>query len=127
MAGAVKDYRELRVYTVSLEIGMRVFEVSRGWPVEETCGLTDQVRRSSRMVSVWIASAWQQRRAPEEFAARMCNACASAEESCVWLEYALRCGYLPLAEHAQLVDPMRMVASMLNSMIRRADRWCGKG
>ena len=127
MASAVKNYRELRVYTASVELAMQVFEQTRGWPPDEFHGLTDQARRSSRAVAVAIAGGWQKRRSPAGFEASLTAACASAEETCVWLDFANRCGYLDDADLVELADRCGMITGMLKSMIRRADRWCGIG
>lgn len=41
---------------------MRIFELSKSFPKEETYSLTDQIRRSSRSVCANIAEAWRKRR-----------------------------------------------------------------
>ena len=46
----VKNYKETKVYKLSFEQAMDVFETSKLFPREEIYSLTDQVRRSSRSV-----------------------------------------------------------------------------
>ena len=58
----VKKHNELRVYQLSFESGMKIFEMTHSFPKEEKYSLTDQVRRSSRSVSANIAEAWRKRR-----------------------------------------------------------------
>ena len=41
----------------AFELAVRIFEVSASWPKEERYALTDQVRRSSRLVCGNIAEA----------------------------------------------------------------------
>jgi four helix bundle protein len=55
MADKIKTHRELKVYRLSFEVGMEIFELSKNFPKEETYSLTDQMRRSSRSVSANIA------------------------------------------------------------------------
>lgn len=48
---AVRGHEELDVYRVAFEAAMRLFELSRGFPVEERYSLTgmrDKPRRSGR-------------------------------------------------------------------------------
>ena len=47
---------------MAFEAAMRIFELTRGFPKEETYSLVDQIRRSSRSVCSNIAEAWRKRR-----------------------------------------------------------------
>jgi len=58
----IRSHRELEVYQVGFEAAMKIFEVTRHFPREETYSLTDQIRRSSRGVCSNIAEAWRRRR-----------------------------------------------------------------
>jgi len=46
----IQSHEELEVYKMAFEAAMRIFELSKGFPREETYALTDQIRRSSRAV-----------------------------------------------------------------------------
>jgi four helix bundle protein len=41
---------------------MNIFEMTKGFPVEEKYSLVDQVRRSSRSVCTNLAEAWRKRK-----------------------------------------------------------------
>ncbi len=43
----ISSVRESQVYKLAFNAAMEIFEVSKGFPKEETCSLTDQVRKSS--------------------------------------------------------------------------------
>jgi four helix bundle protein len=58
----IRHVRDLNLYQNALAVGLRVYELSKGFPVEERYALTDQVRRSSRSVCANIAEAWRKRR-----------------------------------------------------------------
>ena len=41
----IKSHRDLEVYQMGFEAAMKIFEVTRHFPREETYSLTDQIRR----------------------------------------------------------------------------------
>jgi len=59
---SVKHFRELDVYQGAMSLVMRIFELTKDFPVEERYTLTDQVRRSSRSICANLAEAWRRRR-----------------------------------------------------------------
>jgi len=54
-ATRINSHEDLEVYQLAFKLAMRVFELSKGFPREETYSLTDQVRRASRSVCANIA------------------------------------------------------------------------
>jgi hypothetical protein len=44
----IKNYQDLRVYQMAFEAAMKIFELSKKFPIEERYSLTDQIRRSLR-------------------------------------------------------------------------------
>ena len=94
MGEKIQYHWELEVYQMSVEAAMRIFDLSRNFPKEETYSLTDQIRRSSRSVSSNIAEAWRKRRYEGSFVNKLNDAEAEAAETQVWLEYSVKCGYL---------------------------------
>ena len=72
-----KSFRDLKVYKLSFESAMRIFKLSKKWPVEEKYSLTDQIRRSSRSVSGNIAEAWRKRRYIAHFASKLSDSVIS--------------------------------------------------
>ncbi len=45
MGRRIKTHRELEVYQLGFEGAMQIFELTKGFPKEETYSLTDQIRR----------------------------------------------------------------------------------
>jgi len=88
----IGHFRELRVYCQAFDAAMRIFELSKAWPMEERYSLTDQIRRSSRSVCENVAEAWRKRRYTAHFISKLSDADAEAGESQAWLDFALRCG-----------------------------------
>jgi four helix bundle protein len=120
----IKDFRELRVYQTAFESAMDIFHLSTKWPTEERYSLTNQIRRSSRSVCANIAEAWRKRRYPASFVSKMSDADGEAGETLVWLDFGLRCGYLPSESHAPLVATSDHICAQLVTMINQSDKWC---
>src|SRR5437870_2716566 len=94
MGGMIRKYEDLNVYQNSLQRAMKIFELSKTFPPEEKYSLTDQIRRSSRSVCANLAEAWRKRRYEAAFIAKLSDAESEANETQVWLEFAVKCNYL---------------------------------
>jgi four helix bundle protein len=97
----IRSFKELRVWQNAMDAVMRVFDLTKRFPVEEKYSLTDQFRRASRSVAVNISEGWRKRRYPAAFVSKLNDAESEAAESQAWIEFALRCKYLT-AEDAEL-------------------------
>lgn len=62
-----KTHEDLLVYQIAFEAAMKIFELSKKFPVEERYSLTDQIRRASRSVCANLAEAWRKRRYKKAF------------------------------------------------------------
>jgi len=58
----IKHFRELNVYRMAFDAAMRIYELTKTFPVEEKYSLVDQIRRTSRSVCSNLAEAWRKRR-----------------------------------------------------------------
>jgi four helix bundle protein len=123
MAGNIRDFRELDVYRVAMDAAVQIFELTKEFPAEERYSLTDQVRRCSRSVCANIAEAWRKRRYPAAFASKLSDAEAEAAETEVWLELAVRCGYLDRDKAAALDREYESILAMLVTMISHPEQW----
>src|SRR5207245_225880 len=120
----IRHFRDLDVYQNGFETGLRVYKSSKKFPDDERYALTDQVRRSSRSVCANIAEAWRKRRYQAAFASKLSDAEAEAAETEVWLDFALRCGFLRASEHTTLRDNYDHICRQLSLMIGDAASWC---
>ena len=118
------SFKELRVWQNAIELSMRVFELSKAFPVDERYSLTDQFRRSTRSIAANISEAWRKRRYLNAFVSKLNDAEAEAAESETWTEIALRCGYVAFDAAKDLDARCEEILSQLSTMIRDADRWC---
>ncbi len=102
---------------------MRIFEISKGFPLEERYSLIDQIRRSSRSVCANIAEAWRKRRYPNAFVSKLSDAEAEAAETQVWLEFALRCGYIDQTLFDELDQVYDHIQGKLVNMMSNPEKW----
>jgi four helix bundle protein len=119
----IKTHKELKVYALSFEAGMQIFNTTKSFPKEEMFSLTDQIRRSSRSVSGNIAEAFRKRRYPKSFIAKLSDSEGEAAETQVWLDYALACNYLDIESHDILFDKYDHIIAMLVNMINKPENW----
>ena len=106
-----------------MNAAMDIFEVTKAFPAAERYSMTDQVRRSSRSVCANVAEAWRKRRYQNAFIAKLNDAESEACETQVWLEFALKCGYLEQKAIKELYDTYDHVIGQLVKMIQEAEKW----
>lgn len=119
----IKSYRELRVYQAAIEAAMRIFELTKRFPAEEKFSMVDQMRRASRSVCSNIGEAWRKRRYPAHFKSKLSDSEGEAEETRVWTDIALRCGYLSKSEADEIDTTYDGILGQLVRMIDRPDQW----
>ena len=116
-----RSFKDLRVYQKARE----VFRLTKAFPKEETYSLTDQFRRAARSVGAQIAEAWGKRRYEKHFISKLTDADAEQLETQHWIGEALDCGYISSVDAGQLNSGLEEVGRMLNSMMGKADSFCG--
>jgi len=120
-----RSFDDLRIYPKAREVARAVFRLSQTFPKEEMYSLTDQFRRAAQSVGAQIAEACRQRRYEKHFGSKLTDADAEQMETQHWVGEALDCGYLNPAEVAQLNSGLEAVGRMLNSMMEKAEAFCG--
>ena len=98
----IKTFADLEVYRSSHELAMKIFVISKFFPVEERYSLTDQIRRSSRSVAANIAEGWGKRIFPLQFKKHLVDSLGSLEETKSWLMFSKDCEYLKPADFEEL-------------------------
>ncbi len=106
-----RHFRDLDVYQNALVAGLRVYELTKRFPIEERYALTDQARRSSRSVCANIAEAWRKRRCEAAFIAKLSDAESEAAETQVHLEFAFHHRYLSHNEFLSVDDAYAKVSA----------------
>lgn len=121
----VNSFRELRVYRLARQLAKEIFEISKAFPSQEKFSLTDQMRRSSRSVGAQIAEAWAKRRYEAHFVSKLTDGDGEQQETQHWLGTAHECQYITKDVEANLLSKYEEVGKMLQSMIDKADSFCG--
>ena len=123
MKKRVKTHCDLEVYRKALDAAMRIFELSRRFPKEETYSLTDQIRRSSRSVCANLAEAWRKRRYQAAFVSKLSDCETEAAETQVWLEFAVKCDYLNRDDGKLLYVTYDEIIATFVGMINHPETW----
>ena len=120
-----KSFRDLVVYQKAKAVSRIIFELSKTFPKEETYSLTDQIRRSSRSIGAQIAEAWGKRRYKKHFVSKLTDSDSEQLETQHWVGDAADCKYITRDQEKDLIERLSEIGRMLNSMIKKADRFCG--
>jgi four helix bundle protein len=119
----IRSHRELEVYVLSFQTAMKIFEISKGFPKEETYSLTDQIRRSSRSVCANLAEAFRKRRYPKSFVSKLSDSESEAAETQTWLDFSLNCKYITETEHHNLNETYDKILGKLVTMSLHPENW----
>ena len=126
----IKSHEDLAVYRLAFDAAMRIFELSKKFPVEERYSLTDQIRRSSRSVCANLAEAWRKRRYEAAFVAKLsdcvrgaCRRQAEAAETQTWITFAVKCQYLEIVAGREVYATYNQIISGLVHMINSSSNW----
>ena len=123
IAERIRSVRDLVVYRKAFEAAMKIFEISKTFPREELYSLTDQIRRCSRSVCSNLAEAWRKRRYQAAFVNKLSDSETEAAETQVWLEFAVKCGYLDRDDGRQLYVTYDEILATVVGMINHPESW----
>ena len=121
---AIRHFRELEVYRKAFNVAMKVFEITKSFPIEEKYSLADQIRRSSRSVCSNLAEGWRKRKYEAVFRNKLTDAMQEASETQSWLEFCLACNYINELLFKELDTEYEEILLMLNSMEKNAEKFC---
>lgn len=96
---------------------MAIYRLSVKFPPEERYALVDQIRRSSRSVSMNLREAWAKRRYEAHFVSKLTDCDGENAETETSLDFALDCGYITPVQHETLVASNHPIGRMLGKMI----------
>ena len=85
--------------------------------------MTDQIRRASRSISGQIAEGWKRRKYEAAFVNKMNEAEGEAAETQVWLEYAVKCGYITRDDGTRLYKKYDDILGKLINMGNNPEKW----
>jgi four helix bundle protein len=120
------SFKSLKVYQLSYELAMEIFEITKSFPKDEKYSITDQIRRSSRSVCSNIAEAYRKRRYPKNFTSKITDSDGEASETTVWIDFAYDCKYINNDIKDKLLKQYEEVGRMLGSMANNAEKFLPK-
>jgi len=120
----INSFKDLIVYQKAYKLAMEIFEITKSFPKEEKCSLTDQIRRSSRSVTSCIAESWAKRRYVKSFINKLTDSLGEEYETEVWLDYSKDSNYITKPKHIDLMKGYDEVRKMLISIINNPEKWC---
>jgi len=114
----IKNVKDLKVYNLSCQLAMRIFELTKKVPEEEVYSLTDKMRSSSRSVAVNIREGYAKRKYENVFIRHLNDSLGSSEETRGWLDFALDCMYISSEEYRELDSSYDKVNAMLFNLMK---------
>ncbi|MBP4139534.1 four helix bundle protein [Flavobacterium geliluteum] len=119
-------FQDLLAYKKSFSLAMKIFEITKSFPKEETYSLTDQIRRSSRSVPVTIAEAYRKRIYPKHFYSKLTDSDGENSETQVWLEFAFACTYISNTLYQELLGESLEIGKLINYMLLNPEKFGAK-
>jgi four helix bundle protein len=119
----IRTHKELDVYKMAFDAAMKIFELSKIFPKEETYSLTDQIRRSSRSVCSNLAEAFRKRRYPKSFVSKLTDCEGESAETQVWLDFSFQSKYITEIEHNELYETYEKIIGKIVNMSLNPENW----
>ncbi|WP_178985714.1 four helix bundle protein [Winogradskyella helgolandensis] len=116
-------FQDLLAYKKGFDLAMKILNVSKSFPKEETYSLTDQIRRSSRSVCANMAEAYRKRLYPKHFISKLTDCDAENSETQTWLEFSLASNYISTEQFNELTEQSIEVGKLINYMIRNPEKF----
>jgi four helix bundle protein len=117
------DFNDLLSYQKAFNLSMKIFEISKSFPKEETYSLTDQIRRSSRSVCVNLGEGYRKRRYSAHFISKLSDADMENTETQIWINFAKHCGYISTELSESLLDEVKEVGRLIGFMIANPEKF----
>ena len=119
----MSHHKNLIAFQKAYQLAMKIFIVSKSFPVEERYSLTDQIRRSSRSVCANIAEADRRKRYRGYFISKLNDAETENAETEVWIEFAKDCNYISQKDYEDLLRLNEEAGKLIWYMINNPDKF----
>jgi four helix bundle protein len=119
----IRTHKDLEVYKMAFNSAMKIFELTKTFPKEETYSLTDQIRRSSRSVCSNLGEAFRKRRYPKAFIAKLSDSEGESAETQIWLDFAISCKYITPDVYDELYSEYENVIGKIVNMSLHPENW----
>lgn len=133
----VKNYQDLEVYRIAFDAAMKIFELSKNFPLSERFSVQDsgmeetssniplsqQLRCSSRCVCTNLAGAWYKLLDETAFISKLNDCISWIAQTRILLEFAVECNYLDAVKSQKMYETYDLIEGMFISMIDNSDEW----
>lgn len=117
ISGQIKSHRDLIAWQKAMDLVESIYRATKGFPRDETYGLSSQMRRAAVSIPANIAEG-QGRRQKGEYRQFLGIARGSLLELDTHLELALRLGYLNKQQYGVLLGQVQEVGRLVNGLLR---------
>ena len=111
-----RSYKDLIVWKKSMDLVMRIYDITDSFPKSELFGLTNQIRKSAISIPSNISEG-KMRFSDQEFRRFLKIAYGSAAELETQLEIARRLGFGDIKEYLKVENLLTEILKMLNKLI----------
>jgi len=119
----IRTHGDMDVYKSAFKAAMKIFNLSKSFPKEETYSLTDQIRRASRSICANIAEAFRKRRYEKSFISKLNDSEGESAETQTWLEFSFNCGYINNEDYDFLMNEYENILGKLVTMSNQPEKW----
>jgi four helix bundle protein len=117
----LKNYKELKVWQKSYQLCLDIYTITKGFPKEETYGMTSQIRRSALSVPCNIAEGYGRKTTPEYIRSLYIAYGSNCElETQVLLSKDL--DYIKVEDFKKLKADIEEVERMLKALIKSLEK-----
>jgi four helix bundle protein len=120
----IKHFRDLDVYQLAFVCAMKIFTITKSFPLEERYSMVDQIRRSSRSVCSNLAEGWRKRSYEAVFKNKLTDSMQEASETQCRLEFANACSYITQDQFREFDKEYERIIAMLNGMEKHSKKFC---
>jgi four helix bundle protein len=118
----IRNCRDLEVWRLGMDVPVKVYEVSKGFPGDEKFGLTSQLRRAAASVPANISEG-HARSSTKDYLRFIAIAIGSLAETATFIELAARLNYGDADElrsiYKMTQEERRMLRALQKSLRRR--------
>ena len=134
----IKNYQNLEVYKVAFDAAMKIFELSKNFPLSERFAVSDseieeslttyiplsqQIRCASRSVCTNLAGAWCKRMDETAFISKLNDCMSWVAETRILLKFAVECNYLDVVKVKEIGETYNLIEDTLIFMIDNENLW----
>jgi four helix bundle protein len=116
--GKIKNFRDLDVWRLAMEIVVDIYEYTKIFPKEEVYGLVSQMRRSALSIASNIAEGFN-RYHDKEYRHFLYIALGSCAELETQIEVSLLLSYITQAVRDKIIEKLDHESRMLRNLIKR--------